>query len=392
DLYAARAFNVALWSVLLLLVMLGRGAWPWAVSILLLTPQAWYVFAYFNGDAFPLFLSIACASLIASKNDAVGKYVQGGRINTASLVFILAFGLLLVSKRNFLPLLPAFALWLAVLHLRTRAWSLVFVIMGIGLVGASVQLGSAPSVARFAGQTIAATTGCLMALVGGASILWASWKSSAGRKVLGRVALLVFGALLVAAPRIGWDLAVNGAPLHKHQRMMAMADAHAGPGHRPSEKKLGIGLTLAEQRLPLYEVFAGKRHWLRTSAMSAFGVYGYMNAPAPAWTVVGLILVTLLICGIALRSVVRTSPDVGVSLCLLVLGASLLVAMASLLHSWVGDYQPQGRYLLPILPLIALALAHSRSCLPRSAVRALLLVATLLGIFSFAFTALPALA
>jgi len=46
---------------------------------------------------------------------------------------------------------------------------------------------------------------------------------------------------------------------------------------------------------------------------------------------------------------------------LFVLTFAGLVVGQSVYHSWVNDYQPQGRYLFPILPMFMVALARMPS-------------------------------
>jgi hypothetical protein len=67
------------------------------------------------------------------------------------------------------------------------------------------------------------------------------------------------------------------------------------------------------------------------------------------------------------------------------------VLLNSLLHSWINDFQPQGRYLFGLLILIALALGSGRARIDRRPLGVILIAAFLLSLGSFVFVALPAL-
>lgn len=394
-LYAARGFNVALWLGLLLLVVVARrGIWPWVVGVLVLTPQAWYVFGYFNGDAFPLAVSLICAGLICRRDGPVGQFLSGERPGAGVLLFCIAFGVLLVSKRNFIPVLPGLVLWLTALHLRARTWKLVALLCGLAVLGASVQLSTVPDVASWYGQYVGVGVGLILVLTASAGITRSAWMDAKLRKTFVRLACLVGVAVLFAAPRIGWDFVVNGGPAAKAHKQQIIAEHYAAPGFRPSDVAAGTArptIALATSGVPLQSILAGRYNWETISARSAFGVYGYMNINAPRWTYFALGLILLGVVTLGFRSVIRAEPEIGYGLCAVVIGCAVLICLASLLHSWVIAFQAQGRYLLPILPLLALAMAYAPARLPRTVVKALLLAALLVGIYSMGFSALPAL-
>src|SRR5207302_9274238 len=79
----------------------------------------------------------------------------------------------------------------------------------------------------------------------------------------------------------------------------------------------------------------------------------------------------------------RQSAFLGLSFC-------GLVILSSMLHSWLHDFQPQGRYLFPCLPMVALMTGAARRNLPLAAMRWLVLAAFVFGTYSFAMFALPA--
>jgi hypothetical protein len=63
---------------------------------------------------------------------------------------------------------------------------------------------------------------------------------------------------------------------------------------------------------------------------------------------------------------------------------------ASLHRSWTIDFQAQGRYLFPVLPMIGIILARNRAAVDNRVFILITLHLFLLSIYSFVFIALPA--
>jgi hypothetical protein len=57
-------------------------------------------------------------------------------------------------------------------------------------------------------------------------------------------------------------------------------------------------------------------------------------------------------------------------------------------HSWTGDFQPQGRYLFPILPMAAFLFHQYRESLRSRAFKLLFMALFAGSVFSFAWTGL----
>ena len=88
--------------------------------LLLLTPQIWYVFSYFNNDALPLFLSLLLADLAFGARAALvavlSEPLRARRRCFRSLGSGVLLGLLVLTKSNYLPFLGFvvfFAIWKA---------------------------------------------------------------------------------------------------------------------------------------------------------------------------------------------------------------------------------------------------------------------------------------
>src|SRR5690606_11823115 len=112
ELHAARCFNLTLLLVLACMAW-RRSRWAICLLPLLLSPQIWYVFAYFNADALPLFLAFVAACIAADEDSGLNRFCDTReRLGASTWIFIAVLGLLLVSKRNYLPLVPILGLWL----------------------------------------------------------------------------------------------------------------------------------------------------------------------------------------------------------------------------------------------------------------------------------------
>ena len=120
NLTAARMFQVTLWAILCVLAIC-RLRWSIVLCVTLLSPQIWYVFSYWNADAFALFLALVAACLIADKSSGLHTFLCHGERRVAAWIVAICLGLIIVSKTNYLPVVPVFLIWLAVVHLRVTA-------------------------------------------------------------------------------------------------------------------------------------------------------------------------------------------------------------------------------------------------------------------------------
>ena len=145
--------------------------------------------------------------------------------------------------------------------------------------------------------------------------------------------------------------------------MEAYAQKVADSGfHDPGNYNLLIHMY--DQGIPLSELF-GKYHWLQTSWYSFYGVFGQMNIFLPSWIYRSVIIFLLILAGSMLVRVIRQNKKnfkaYGIVISLIV--TALINLIASIHNSWTWDFQPQGRYLFPILPALGYAIYHYRDCL-----------------------------
>jgi len=372
-----------------------RSRWAAVLCVILLTPQAWYVFSYFNADAFPLFLALIAAGLISDERNGLNEFMRSGNMKSATLwIAVFCVGLILVSKGNYLPLVPAFVLWLAVQHLNLRASFVGLILAGLLALGTAHMLkgvlGSTPvfvnwylPLAAIGYLLIAGTSGFLC-------LRW--WNDVRARKIMFRLAGFALMCVVVASPRIAWDVHVNGWPAEKAASIRSVEEIRAGHDFKPSTIAQNKGyqtIRLAQRGASLEEVALAPYHWASISLESAFGVYGYMNIFSPKWLYYALYGIAGVFILLVFYSALYSSPRHGIALATVVIGGSILVLASSLLLSWVSTFQPQGRYLLPVLPLIALLLGGTVHGWRKRAYALLIGAAIILSAYSFSFVALP---
>lgn len=395
ETFSLRLFNVSLLAILMLMGWLNRESSIGVIS-LLVTSQLWYLFAYFNADAFPLFLSVILAFLFASRTSAVSEYLEGTATRFWALsAFVILVGLLLVSKRNYLLVVMFIGLFLAVRHLRLPTLGVGLATLGAGLLGFEF-IGGAHM------QSMFPVTGSMFLPVGASMLLvaaliggWRLRQEPELRPKFFRMAAIFAVAVIIAFPRVWLDKSVNGSSAEKAEKLVVAAEKYGELRFRPSTLKNDPassypGRNLAAKGVTLRQVLGEPYGWVSQSWRSSLGVYGYMNAFAPDW-IYWLISIGLLTCVAgAVRYALRDASfrtDLFVVVCM-----SGLVLLSSIVHSWVYDFQPQGRYLMPIAGLAsALMLAHpalGRSRLTTTGVA----VCYLASLFCFLFFAIPVLA
>jgi hypothetical protein len=144
---------------------------------------------------------------------------------------------------------------------------------------------------------------------------------------------------------------------------MIVMERHAAPQFKLSRLQNDLsstypGLRLREKGVSLEALLIQNPDWRDLSFKSFFGLYGYMDLVSSedyyqaVTYMLGIIILTVFFY-VAFALPVR---DV-IFIMFVLLFAGLAVGQ-SVYHSWVTDYQPQGRYLFPILPMLMIGLAR----------------------------------
>jgi hypothetical protein len=217
-----------------------------------------------------------------------------------------------------------------------------------------------PLVGALSAMVLMAKTNAWFVLPVAWAMFWLGWRTGLGRAWLRLAGAAFLAAGLAApvllAPRLAepgdWAKAVHAQKAHR-----------AWPGFHPDHPSYPT-FHLRARGAPLTIVLADL-NWYRTTFLSTWATFGYMNTAPPraAWAIERLVLVGLLGSTIlALRvtsqgALVRRKRWAAVA-CAAATLAVLLIA--SIGHSWIVDCQSQGRYLLPGVLLYAVALAGVR--------------------------------
>jgi hypothetical protein len=330
---ALRFFNVLLFFSLILYAF-GKVDFRIFLLPLLLSPQIWYIFSYFNSDAFSLFVCLLAAYQLAAPHSSLNALLRDepSRVGWLSpLLLGLLLSLLFLQKQNFYFLYIFFLfyfLWRIywVRPMWTRRTKQRFV--AILLVGASVALS------------------CL---------LTDAWINDFNKKEL--------------ALQAREDLAH-----HMYKPSTPLAEKN-------------IYLHMRDRGLSLKHILNIER-WGGKSFRTAFGVYGYTQYAAPFSyydyvKVVGILLVLTLIVSVLFRG-----GSAG-WLLLFTAGAYTACLLVGLIyHAWTMDFQPQGRYLLPLIPMFAILLYHFQNILFKTVFYSLFFVLFLLSVYNFVFVGL----
>ncbi len=305
DFLILRLFNVFLFSIIIL-----TGIRSYEMRILMLplflSPQVWYVFSYFNSDAFAVFMMIMAAYQCIRQDSWFNRILDGDsyRFGPVRILFIgILLGLLLLTKINFY----FFVLFVGGYVL----WKMIF----------RDQKLNRPVITRIVSVVL--------------------------------VAVMLFGGMRFL------DQWVND--FDKKARVAKAQEAFALEQFKPStplDKKF-LYLQLRD-RGTSFRGIIGPLQWGEKTFRSAVGEYGYMNVSATAYhyNLVRYSMVALLVVS-ALMIILRTGWA-GISLLTLIFGCLGALIGAVLYHCWTVDFQAQGRYLLPLIGMMGIVLYETR--------------------------------
>lgn len=325
-----RIFNLGLFALLTLLAAF-RPAARLILSPLLISPQFWYVFSYFNSDAFAIFTSLLIAYQLAAPDTLFKRFIGGtsGRWLTSFTLLSLLGVFLLLTKKNFY----FFALF----------------ILGAGLVFA-----------------------------------WAN------RHTLKRPLLSILGLALVSASAFGsWNYyqeSIHG--FDRSARVLECREQTAEHEYKPSTPlaEANKGLSRDKRGDPITELL--EDGWAQSVFMSSFGNYSYVSLPAskPYYHLIAIIL----LCGTAyiLTIVIRRGTGVQKWLLAGFIGLFATIIAVTLYKSWTVDYQAQGRYYFALIPMTGALLGWLRTIISHRMISIFILLLFAMGSYSFLAIAL----
>ena len=334
QLVALRSFNILLFGLIFLYTVKSVPARLVALPFLL-TPQLWYIFSYCVSDALGLFLCFLAGCELVRDNSSLNRLLDGDRkafLGHLALVTIL-LGSMFLLKVNYYP----------------------FILLVYAYIG------------------------------------WHWLKNPEGRRsIISRFAAVTIMALVFAGLRIGADYYVNGAD--RSEKIALMQEKTAHHWYKPSTElnKKHVSMYFKQRGVTLKEMVV-KYKWFAHSFQTGFGKYGYFTISGSE-TYYRLMKWSVIVFLVFLGGAVAFRGDTeGRLLALLVCGLAFALVAASVHRSWTIDFQAQGRYLFPILPMIGVVLARNRLAVDNKMFILLTMHLFLLSLYSFIFIALPAI-
>ena len=329
-----RMFNVLLFSFLLLYILQSSGARLMAAP-LLISPQIWYLFSYCNSDAFGIVVSFLVACQFALPGSMLNRYLSDTSLKkhiVPLLVLSCLAASLFLLKKNYL----FFSLFIAGYLL----WKIIYLV-----------------------------------------------EPGLRSQYFKRAAILVCVGLGLAGLRFGANYAVNG---------MDMATQKAAIQEQLAEHVYKASTPLEEKHPFLYRKTRGDSlekiivvdRWFEKTYRSAIGVYGYFTVSAvdSYYNTVRPVAVALFLL-LGLTLVFRGGVAGNLLFAFFISCTGILIA-ASLYHSWTMDYQTQGRYLFPVIPMFCVILYHARQLMQGAVYKLLITSMFVLSVYSFVFVGL----
>lgn len=335
EYFSMRCFNVCLFGLIVLYTIRNRYARMVALPFLV-SSQIWYIFCYCASDAFALFFAFLAACELINPESLLYRYLKGdSKLGKLLGIVVLGFilGIVFLLKKNYLPFVVFFYLVLAVKLFFTTEFF---------------------------------------------------WDK---KKVILRLLLITFVGLSVFGVRFGADYLVNGADFQAKISRLQKETANYWYNPGTDLNKKHVTLYRKARGVTLERLIQVDRYFEKTFR-SSFGVFGYFTISGTTayydmvrWS--GALLLLLFF-----AAIFRGGGWIGSGLAIAALGICGGLIGIALYHSWTVDFQPQGRYLFPIVPIIGVLYGWNYAVINR---RLLILGLTpmfLLAMYSFIFEAL----
>ena len=297
DTFITRAFNPLLFMLFFVLSKNKRRLL--FLTPLLCTPQIWYLFSYANRGAFVLFVSILLAWQLINKTSSLNLFLHTKKTLSHWKKVIypgVLLGILSISQTNYvLFILFIFSI---------LAWELLF-----NIKNKKIFLKK-----------------CLIFMFIGASIY---------------------------SIRTGIDISING--WNKAEQRIAYAEEHAGVNFKPSiasTKESYSGLRLKDKGISYSELFDPEWDWDKMSFKSFVGFYGYYAEYSPKWYYSYVLLIYAVVFFVILKHALFKTNWQNKLFALISISAVFGGFLMSFLFCWTYDFQPQGRYMFPIIPIL----------------------------------------
>ncbi len=333
ELLKLRLFNVFLFVILLLFCVTNK-AFRYFCLPLLISSQVWYLYGYINSDAYALFLVVFMGYQAAFRKSILNGFLQQPEPGKFALKLLFLggfFGSLILLKPNYYVFLLFLAMYLG--------WRLY--------------------IGDFLNKKILFT----------------------------RIAMILVIATALPAIRAGLDVYANGFnTLDKYEQMIEEKASYLYKPSTPKSNKYA-NLHLKERGITLDQVLQNK-HWGGITFITSFGSYGFTQFnPGDTYILIMKCVSLLLMLTVVTSVLVRAPPEYQLLLLIVIVACVFLLGL-SLWASWVVNFQPQGRYLAPMLAIFGVLLYHIHDYLYKTVFYSLVTVMFSMSVYSFIFIGL----
>jgi hypothetical protein len=210
------------------------------------------------------------------------------------------------------------------------------------------------------------------------------------KKFLLKLTVIISIAFSILTLRYAIDISING--FDRNKKLETYREQIARPDFKPSviknePLKAFFTLNLQGKGIPLIDIFI-KKGWIKTTAESYMGKYGYLKIPSPDLYYYMMYCLYLgFFISIFAVVILHGSADDYIRLILFGIACGLILA-ASIYNSWVIDFQPQGRYLFPVIPCLAFFLHTIQDKMMKSLYNIFMYSLFMLSYYSFVCVAL----
>lgn len=332
--YRLRLFNIFLFVILI--IMNFRIVEFRLISIpLLISPQIWYVFSYFNSDAFAIFILFIVSYQVLIEKSMLRRYIRQEYDRKKSLTVGFLMGLLLANllllKKNFY----IFDFFL-VLY-------------------------------------------CL--------IKYFEEKPTFNRMTVKNMGIILIIGLSFFFLRHSVNIYTNG--FDKKEKIMACREKLAKYEYKPSTsfEKRAPNLNLRSRGISLKDMFV-KLKLQERSFRTAFGTYGYTSVYATNSYYHFIKMISILFSFFIGTSIILKGNGEDKLMLGNLLLCSFILIGGSFWASWTIDLQGQGRYLLPIAAMLGFLIFKSRGCFSMRILNGFIFTMFFISLYSFIFVGL----
>ena len=330
-----RLFNVLLFSTLTLLTFQSLTARILFIP-LLMTPQAWYLFSYYNSDAFALFTAMLTAFQLSHGESLFNRTIAGkAKMWQAILLLGPLVAALLLTKKNFY-------------------FYLIFIFLYLLL-----------------------------------SFAFKRYRAS--KPVFKKMLFIACGGFALVGVHYAADVSVNG--FDKAEKVQQVREQQAQTMFKPSTP-------LEQQHPNLYlkmrgvtlEQFWDKHRWGGKIVRSFYGVYSYMTVSGSTayydlMRNAGFLFLAFIIVTIIFRGGWWEN-----SLLFTALLCCLALTGTAFYTSWSVDFQAQGRYMMVILPILGILIVHTERLFHPVILRSFIVFMFVMSTYNFLFVGLLGIA